>query len=69
VTDKPRLIDAPEGPEKLCGKCGEYWPATVEFFKLSDKYIGGVYHSCRACEAETRMGRRKAHAVEEQAQA
>jgi hypothetical protein len=59
MTDKPRLIDAPEGPEKLCGKCGEYWPATLEFFKAAEKYAGGFYHRCRACEAEAKMALRK----------
>jgi hypothetical protein len=43
------------GIEKLCTKCGEYWPADTEFFHLSDTYYGdGLYVYCKACSLEKR---------------
>lgn len=47
------LID--DAPEKLCHKCGEYWPATGEFFY---RLRGQWYHSpCKACQEEQRQAR------------
>jgi hypothetical protein len=38
--------------EKLCRKCGEWWPATTEFFHRSA--IGNLRSPCKACIDEKR---------------
>lgn len=40
------------GPEKLCLKCGEWWPETSEFFYSSPK--GRLRSPCKACVEERR---------------
>ena len=35
--------------EKLCTKCGEWWPADLEFFPSAPAKIGGLFYCCRAC--------------------
>lgn len=39
--------------EKYCHKCGEWWPATTEFFWRSTK-SGKLTSPCKACIAEQR---------------
>lgn len=39
-------------PEKLCHKCGEYWPATEEFFYRSVE--GYLRSPCKACTDDHR---------------
>lgn len=40
------------GEEKLCRVCGEWWPATTEFFYIQHgKYLTSP---CKACQAEQR---------------
>lgn len=41
--------------EKLCIRCGEWWPADKEFFYLA-KYHGhdGLSYWCKACYLERR---------------
>jgi hypothetical protein len=48
--DKTRNTEL--GPEKLCSKCNEYWPADKEFFYTNKKAKDGLYHWCKACYAE-----------------
>lgn len=38
--------------EKLCNKCGEWWPADLEFFYSEPKAAGGLYYACKACYRE-----------------
>lgn len=47
-----RIIDGET--EKLCLKCGEWWPATTEFFYRAHK--GGYLRSpCKACISEQKQ--------------
>ena len=48
---KPWQADFEEDGNKLCHKCGEYWPPAEEFF-----YIKGGHASspCKACISEQR---------------
>lgn len=42
---KPRSTnnrDTPEGPERLCNRCKEWWPADASCFNRSH---GGLLHS------------------------
>ena len=41
--------DTETGPEKRCGRCHEYWPATVEFFFRKG---AGLHNYCKACCTE-----------------
>lgn len=49
------------GPEKLCSRCDEWWPADEEFF-FADKTSkdDGLEHECRACKRERRLAREAA---------
>lgn len=52
----PTRINADGDLEKQCGKCGEWWPFTAEFF--SQRYPDRKLQSpCRACANETRLNR------------
>jgi hypothetical protein len=44
--------------EKRCTKCGEYWPADLEFFSRKQN---GLHSWCRAClrEANDAIKRKK----------
>lgn len=55
----PKLRTAPEGPEKLCTRCNEWWPADGEFFQPNAAGAGGLFYCCKACYAEWRTDRRK----------
>lgn len=44
-----------EEAEKLCHKCGEYWPKTDEFFPRCVE--GYLYSPCKACNEEQRRAR------------
>lgn len=39
-------------PEKLCRKCGEWWPRDHEFFFRKTETRDGWDNACRACVAE-----------------
>ncbi len=46
------MVDSDDVPDKLCHKCGEWLPATDEFFpKLPN---GRLHAPCKACVAERR---------------
>ena len=47
---KLRTTDA--GPEKLCIKCMDWWPADTEFFYADPKGAAGLYLYCKACYLE-----------------
>lgn len=53
---QPKLRQTWYGPEQLCSKCGEYWPADPEFFYRSKTGLRGV---CKACYAEQEALRRR----------
>lgn len=38
--------------ERLCSRCGEWWPADTEFFVLSPGTAGGLATACRACRLQ-----------------
>ncbi|WP_343590129.1 hypothetical protein [Paracidovorax wautersii] len=50
---KRNVAERLKGGEKLCNKCGEWWPADTEFFFGDPGGIGGLYHCCKACYYET----------------
>jgi hypothetical protein len=39
--------------DKLCHKCGEYWPPTDEFFECNSN--GAFKSPCKACRVERRL--------------
>lgn len=39
----------PHHGEKHCPKCGEWWPADLEFFATAPAKAGGLFYCCRAC--------------------
>lgn len=41
--------------EKLCRKCGEWWPATDEFFFRNPRNKVNFRSPCKACIAEKRQ--------------
>ena len=45
--------------EKLCKKCGEYWPADSEFFYSQADTPDGLSRNCKACYADTPSVMRK----------
>lgn len=45
----------PEGAEKLCPKCKEWWPADGEFYQ---PLRGGLQCWCKACANEWRYHKR-----------
>ena len=51
------LRDAMYGPEKLCTRCDEWWPADTEFFYPQADAAGGLFYWCKACYAEWKRGR------------
>lgn len=42
-------VDAGDGPERRCVRCGEYWPADTEFFYRRGD---GLHSWCKACCTE-----------------
>ena len=38
--------------EKQCTRCGEWWPADLEFFHASTKGKAGLNYQCKACYRE-----------------
>lgn len=57
LAPKPRLVQQPWGPEKLCPRCDEYWPADGEFF--SPRAEGKLDSWCRCCVNEYHQERRR----------
>lgn len=55
----PRFQAMPYGMEKLCSKCGEYWPDDSEFFYIKR---GKTASQCKACENEGRYAKWRASA-------
>lgn len=45
-------MDAMQVPEKRCTKCGEYFPATAEYFYRNGARRDGLDTWCRACRRE-----------------
>lgn len=60
MTTTPKIIKTELGTEKLCICCGEYFPATKEFFYGTGRIKKDGSHSleanCKACYKE-RYGR------------
>lgn len=54
-----KVREAPEGTEKLCTKCSEWWPADSEFWYSDRNGVLGLNYCCKACYAENdkRRGR------------
>jgi hypothetical protein len=51
--------------EKKCTRCGEYWPADEEFFRMLHRYGSHSLASwCRACETEQKAEHRRQQAQE-----
>lgn len=48
--------------EKRCGRCGEYWPADLEFFYPHRQCSCGLHTYCRACFLEARSRQARAAA-------
>jgi hypothetical protein len=46
---EPKLRTTPEGDEKLCAKCRDWWPADLEFFYSDPSGAGGLFLYCKAC--------------------
>lgn len=46
--------DTPEGPERRCSACTEWWPEDASCFNRTK---GGWMSWCRACVAERRRDR------------
>jgi hypothetical protein len=40
------------GPEKLCTRCDEWWPADPEFFYSDPEGVAGLFYCCKACYQE-----------------
>lgn len=53
-----RYIVTELGTEKLCPRCGEYWPADREFF-WPRGHGHGLQGWCRACTANCERGRKR----------
>ena len=54
------------GREKRCPRCGEYWPATGEFFwPRSGRRSHLLRPWCHACEEEYKAGWRKRRVARE----
>jgi len=52
--------ETPEGTERRCSRCTEWWPADGEFF---NKGQGNTLQSwCRACMSEARKARQAGQA-------
>lgn len=49
MTREVKLRTTDEGPEKMCTKCREWWPADLEFFYADPKGVGGLFLYCKAC--------------------
>jgi hypothetical protein len=47
-----RLRATPEGLEKLCAKCDEWWPADREFFFDDPEGVHRLFYCCKACYRE-----------------
>lgn len=44
--------DRIDDDEKLCRKCGEWWPADREFFYVDASAPDGLFYCCKACYHE-----------------
>jgi hypothetical protein len=47
-----RLRETPEGLEKHCAKCSEWWPADREFFFGDPEGVHRLFYCCKACYRE-----------------
>jgi len=54
----PKLRMTEYGPEKLCTRCNEWWPADEEFFAPDAQGSGQLFHYCRACRVEWQRSQR-----------
>jgi len=54
VATWPRTLrqDADGEVERRCPRCGEWWPATTEFFRYRARSGVPLVSYCRACEVE-----------------
>jgi hypothetical protein len=60
------LRETPEGTEKLCTGCKEWWPADPEFFYADASDATGLFYRCKACYEEWKQARRaKAQAAKQ----
>lgn len=50
--------ETPEGTEKRCSKCREWWPADLEFFHANPNggHLG-LNYQCKACYEEWRRSK------------
>lgn len=51
----PRLRETPEGSEKFCAYCREWWPLAC--YHPHPEGAGGLDNRCKACRAERRTSR------------
>lgn len=58
---KPMFRSTPEGEEKLCTRCGDYWPCDAEFFARTRSSEGKTTWSswCRCCAIEATKASRQ----------
>jgi hypothetical protein len=53
IANNHRYIDDPVlGKQKLCSRCGEYWPMDSEFFHAKKGNRQNLHSYCIACEKE-----------------
>ena len=56
---KRKHIETELGTEKLCTRCGEYWPADEEFFYRAKEKKDGLNPWCKCCYLEWKKTRPK----------
>lgn len=56
----PKLRTSAEGPEKLCTRCMEWWPADGEFFHSDPTGAAGLFFCCKACYWERKLAKKAA---------
>ncbi|PWG62890.1 hypothetical protein DEM34_10700 [Spiribacter halobius] len=54
-----KYIFGPDGLEKRCCGCEEYWPADTEFWFAVPSAADGLQSMCKACYAERYSARRE----------
>lgn len=54
------MADANSTPTRICTKCGEIKPATLDNFRKQERGLYGLRSRCRPCEAEYNRAQKKA---------
>ena len=61
------LRETPEGTEKRCTRCHDWWPADTDFFNRKGSGLNGLRSECKACQADyvnaLRLARRQGGAA------